>query len=109
MKVLLSIFHPTVGPPPDAGIPEAAREIDALNDEMMAAGVRVFVGGLRPAAEAVVIDPSHLHSAHGPAIGGDSQIGGLWVLEVADMEAAIEWGHKASRACRTRAEVRPFN
>jgi len=28
------------------------RDIDALNDEMKAAGVRVFVGGLRPASSA---------------------------------------------------------
>lgn len=31
---------------------EMAREIDALNDEMKAAGIRVFVGGLRPLSSA---------------------------------------------------------
>jgi hypothetical protein len=28
------------------------RDIDALNDEMKAAGVRIFVGGLHPASSA---------------------------------------------------------
>jgi hypothetical protein len=30
-----------------------SRDIDALNDEMKAAGVRIFVGGLRPATSAM--------------------------------------------------------
>jgi hypothetical protein len=29
-----------------------SRDIDALNDEMVAAGVRIFVGGLSPASSA---------------------------------------------------------
>ena len=29
-----------------------SRDIDALNDEMKAAGVRIFVGGLHPASSA---------------------------------------------------------
>lgn len=45
----------------------------------------------------------------GPYTETKEHIGGFWVLEVADMDAALEWGRKATVACRTPVEVRPFN
>jgi hypothetical protein len=36
-------------------------------------------------------------------------MGGFWVLEVADLEAALAWGRKAATACRASVEVRPFH
>lgn len=91
--------------------PEMHREIDALNEEMVAAGVRTYVGGLRP--------PEAVRSIRRQADGATSvteglyldsaeHIGGLWVLDVADMDAALEWGQKAAVACRANVEVRPF-
>jgi hypothetical protein len=85
------------------------RDIDALNDEMEAAGVRVFVGGLgpvsdarslrlRPAGEVLVTD--------GPYAETKEHIGGFWVLEAADLDEALAWGRKAAVACRTSVEVR---
>jgi hypothetical protein len=37
---------------PSAKDEAMSRDFDALNDEMVAAGVRIFVGGLRPASSA---------------------------------------------------------
>ncbi len=37
---------------PSAADEAMSRDIDALNDEMVAAGVRIFVGGLLPARSA---------------------------------------------------------
>jgi hypothetical protein len=37
---------------PSAEDEAMSRDIDALNDEMVAAGVRIFVGGLSPASSA---------------------------------------------------------
>jgi hypothetical protein len=36
-------------------------------------------------------------------------MGGFWMLEVADLEAALAWGRKAATACRASVEVRPFH
>jgi hypothetical protein len=36
-------------------------------------------------------------------------IGGFWVLEAADLSAALAWGRKAAIACRAPVEVRPFH
>jgi hypothetical protein len=50
-RYLVAIHHPDNY---DASLEDEAmhRDIDALNNEMKAAGVRVFVGGLHPASSA---------------------------------------------------------
>jgi len=45
----------------------------------------------------------------GPYLGTKSHLGGLWVLEAANLDDALAWGQKATVACRAPVEVRPFN
>jgi hypothetical protein len=47
-QYLVAIHHPD-DYDPSAEDEAMSRDIDALNDEMVAAGVRIFVGGLSPA------------------------------------------------------------
>jgi len=87
-------------------------DIRALNGEMVAAGVRVFVGGLAPVAEAISVrrrPDGNLLATDGPYMETKEHIGGFWVLECASRDEAIEWGRKAAIACRAPVEVRPFN
>ncbi len=89
------------------------REIDALNDEMKAAGVRIFVGGLQhPAAKAKSLraqPDGKVLITDGPYLESKEHIGGFWVLQADDMDKALEWGRKAALACRAPVEVRQFN
>jgi hypothetical protein len=87
------------------------RDIDALNDEMVAAGVRVFVGGLHAAgtAKSVRAKDGEITVSDGPYLPGSEHVGGFWVLEAADMDEALEWGRKAAVACRAPVEVRQFH
>ena len=88
------------------------REIDALNDEMRAAGVRVFVGGLQPesSARSLRLQPAgKVLITDGPYAETKEHIGGFWVLEAADLDEALAWGRKAAVACRASVEVRPFH
>lgn len=92
---------------------EALRaDIDALNDEMKAAGIRIFVGGLQPASRAVSVrvkpDGEELIT-DGPYLETKEHVGGFWVLEAAEMDEALAWGRKAAVACRAPVEVRAFN
>ena len=48
-QYLVAIHHPDDYDPAVAEDDAMHRDIDVLNDEMVAAGVRVFVGGLHPA------------------------------------------------------------
>lgn len=91
---------------------DMADAIDALNDAMVAAGIRVFVGGLQPVGTARSLRPQPdgaVTVAGGKYLQGKEFVGGLWVLEVADLETAVAWGKKAAIACRAPVEVRPFH
>ena len=88
------------------------REIDALNDEMKAAGVRVFVRGLQPesSARSLRLQPAgKVLITDGPDAETKEHIGGFWVLEATDLDEALAWGRKAAVACRASVEVRPFH
>ena len=111
MQYLVAIHHPDDY---DTSSEDEAmgREIDALNEEMEAAGVRKFAGGLehppscakslraQPDGEVLVTD--------GPYLETKEHVGGFWILEVADLDAALAWGRKAAVACRAPVEVRAF-
>ncbi len=86
-------------------------DVSALNREMVAAGVRVFVGGLRPPETASSLVP-HAGGAvsvtGGLYLAAEAFADGLWVLDVADEEEALAWGRKSALACRGAVEVRAF-
>lgn len=88
------------------------RDIDVLNEEMIAAGVRVFVGGLHPVNSAKSLRPQPdggVTVTDGPYLQATEHVGGFWVLDVANEEEALEWGRRAALACRAPVEVRPFH
>ena len=110
-QYLVAIHHPD-DYDPSVEDDAMARDIDVLNDEMKAAGVRVFVGGLRSVASAKSLraQPNgEVHVTDGPYIEAKEHIGGFWVLEAADLDEALAWGRKAVIACRAPVEVRPFH
>ena len=90
---------------------ETMRDIGALNKEMIAAGVRLFAGGLRPETKAKSLraQPNgQVLITDGPYLEAKEHVGGFWILEVADMDEALAWGRKAVVACRAPVEVRRF-
>jgi hypothetical protein len=87
------------------------RDIDVLNDEMRAAGVTIFVGGLQPARRAKSLrarPDGEMLISDGPYLEAKEHVGGFWVLEAANLDEALAWGRKAAVACRAPVEVRPF-
>lgn len=88
------------------------REIDVLNEEMVTAGVRVFVGGLSSPNNARSLrtqDNGELLVTDGPYTETEEHVIGFWVLKAADMNEALTWARKAAIACRASVEVRPFD
>ena len=97
----------------DFTTPEAQRigpKVGAVNDEMTATGTWVFGGGLVPASSATVIRSTagDMSMTDGPYAETKEQMGGFWVIEAADLDAALEWGRKCAEACEGPVEVRPF-
>ncbi len=111
-QYMLSVYHPEVGSdrPPPENVEEIMRDVDAVNEELRAAGAWVFAGGLHPSSSATVVrlEGGEILSTDGPFVEGKEHIAGLWVIKAPDLDAALEWGRKATRACRVPIEVRPF-
>jgi hypothetical protein len=81
-------------------------DIHALNREMIAAGVRKFAGGLGPARTLRAQPNGELLLTDGPYLEAKEHVGGLWILECADMDEAVAWARKGAKACRSAIEVR---
>ena len=111
-RYLVTIHHAEDHDPSVSEDEAMTRDIDALNDEMVAAGVRVFVGGLHPPSSATSLraqPDGEVLTTDGPYLETKEYVGGLWVLEAADLDEALAWGRKAAVACRVPVEVRPFH
>ncbi|HJP72418.1 MAG TPA: YciI family protein [Candidatus Limnocylindria bacterium] len=83
----------------------------AVVDEMKAAGVYVFAGGLEEEVEdAFSADATSgtLMITDGPFVETKEYLGGFAIVEVADEEAAKMWAGKVAEACGWPQEVRRF-
>src|SRR5260370_41094941 len=108
-QYLLSVYQPDGGTTPAKELDKIMRDVDALNEEIRAAGSWVFAGGLPPSSTATVVrlQDGELLVTDGPFVEGKEHIGGFWVIEAPDLDAALEWAGKAARACAVPIEVRP--
>ncbi len=84
--------------------------VDAFNTELRDAGAWVFAGGLMPVELSTVVDARGDTPVitDGPYSESKEYLGGFWIIEAADLDAALEWARKGSKACAGRVEVRPF-
>ena len=85
-------------------------QVDAFNAELQAAGAWVFAGGLHPPTSATVVRSTNgeVSMTDGPYAESKEQMGGFWVIEAADLDAALDWARRAAAACEGPVEVRPF-
>src|SRR4051794_2840222 len=85
----------------------------AVMDEMKAAGVYVFSGGLEEPEEGALIhsaDPTSgdVVISDGPYVETKEYLGGFALVDVADDDAAKLWAGKVAEACGWPQEVRRF-
>jgi hypothetical protein len=109
-EYLLSVHHgPDVGLSPEV-MEQSYKDCDALNAELVASGAWVFAGGLHPAETATVvrISDGEVVTTDGPYAETKEQLGGFWIIKAADLDEALRWGAKATKACVLPVEVRPF-
>jgi hypothetical protein len=88
---------------------EMIRDIHALNEELDAAGARLFAGGLGPASKAKTLRKQldgEVVLTDGPYLEAKEHIGGFWIIKAADMDEALAWARKGVVACRVPVEVR---
>lgn len=106
-QYLITIYHPTDYDPSKESA-EMERDIDALNEEMVAAGARFFAGGLHPASRAKSMRAKpggKVVVTDGPYLETKEHIGGFWILDAANLDKAVAWGKKRRQSpavCRWR-------
>ena len=94
-----------------AGNPESeSRTLDAFNDRLVAEGHWVFAGGLAAPGTATMIDNRDGEAlfTDGPFVESKEYLGGLWIIEAADLDVALKLAAEGSKACNRKVEVRPF-
>lgn len=109
---LLAMHQPVGDPPPPEVLDPIMRDLGAVKDEMKAAGVWVFDGGLHgPEASTVVrMRDGDVLTTDGPYAEGKEQLGGFAIIDVPDLDAALFWARKEAAAVRLLPiEVRPFH
>jgi hypothetical protein len=111
-QYLLSVWHDEPYDDLDYTSPEMQRraaQVGAFNASLEEAGAWVFGTGLRPASSATVVrvTGTDVSMTDGPFAETKEQMGGFWIIEAADLDAALEWAGQAAAACEGPVEVRP--
>ncbi|HET9945703.1 MAG TPA: YciI family protein [Actinomycetes bacterium] len=106
MQYLVSVIDDTTG---SADADEMAA-IDVFNARLQAEGHWVFAGGLGSPDAATVIDNRNGQAVitDGPFLESKEHLAGFWVIEAADLDAALALAADGSKACNRKLEVRPF-
>lgn len=110
-QYLLSVHHDGDFPTP---APEVLQrmyaQVEEFNASLRSSGAWVFAGGLHPRESATTVrykDGSTLLT-DGPYAETKEQLGGFWVVQAPDLDAALELARQGALACQGDVEVRPF-
>jgi hypothetical protein len=109
-QYLLAVHTDWDAPPAPERMERAYKAVNAFNADLQETGAWVFGGGLHPPSTATVVRAvdGEVLTTDGPFAETKEQLGGFWVIQAADLDAALDLAAKASEACGDSVEVRPF-
>ena len=108
---LLSIVYPAGSVQPEPVELERIMErVGRFQADLRAAGGWVFGGGLHDPSSATVGDArsGDLAFTDGPYTETKEVVGGLTIVDAADLDEALSWGGRLAEATGVPVEVRPF-
>jgi hypothetical protein len=84
--------------------------VHSLEDEMKSTGTFVFGGALHGPDTATVVRVSNddVLTTDGPFAESKEHLGGFYIIEAPDLDAALNWASKTAAAVSHAIEVRPF-
>ncbi len=109
-RYLLTIYQPDGEPPGPETMDQVAKDLHALNTDLRVAGSWVFTGGLHAPSSSTVVrsqDGDRIVT-DGPYVEGKEHVGGFWIIDAPDLDAALAWADRAAAATTLPIEVRPF-
>jgi hypothetical protein len=110
-QYLLSVCYPAgAATPPPQALDAIRTNVAAVRQEMQDAGAWVFAAALQPPGTASVVrlEDGNVLVTDGPFVESKELIGGICVIRAADLDEALRWGERLSRATTTPIEVRPI-
>jgi hypothetical protein len=111
-QFLLSVHvgHDASSPPTGEAASRGAALVADLEAEMRSANALVFSGRLTDVTDASVVRATNgsVTTTDGPYVEAKESIGGFYIVEAEDREAAQRWATKTSAAIGMPIEVRPF-
>jgi len=110
-QYLLSIIQPDGEPPAPDALAAIMADVTSVRDAMIASGSWVASVGLHPASTATVVRSRGTDApliTDGPYAEGKEHVGGFTIVAADDLDAALEWASKLSRATTLPVEVRPI-
>lgn len=112
-KYLLSV-HSVAGevrdPMTDQEMQQSFKQLGLLEEELKSAGAWVFSGRLHEPDTATVVRMSggEVVTTDGPFVESKEHLGGFYIIQAADLDAALAWASKVTAAIKAPIEVRPF-
>ena len=97
-------------PMTDEEIRQFMERVGVLEEEMKSAGAWLFGGALHEPDTATVVRVSdgEMLTTDGPFAESKEHLGGFYIIEVDDLDAALAWASKTTAAVGKPIEVRPF-
>jgi hypothetical protein len=115
-QYLMSVFGPAESNeygnyPSEVAMKQAHADTGVFNERLREDGHWVFANGLGPATTATVVDGQGGEPVFtdGPYLESKEHICGFWIITAADLDVALKLAADASKACRGKVEVRPFD
>lgn len=113
-QYLLSVHTKAGAAPKEPMTPEMMQtfmgRINDLESEMQESGAFVFTGRLHDPDAATVVRSSGdgVVMTDGPFVESKEHIGGFYIINADDLDAALAWGAKVTEAVGAPIEVWPF-
>ncbi|WP_067459303.1 YciI family protein [Actinomadura macra] len=106
----LNMFQPEGSIPPPEVLGKVMAELAEVRRELEAAEAWVFGAGLhsQDASTVVRLQGDEVVATDGPFAEGKEFLGGITIIKVEDLDAALEWAGQYARITGLPIEVRPF-
>lgn len=97
-------------PMTDDEMQQVLEQVGMLEGKMRSAGAWVFGGRLHEPDTATVVRMSdgEVLTTDGPFAESKEHLGGFYIIEAEDLDAALSWAAKTAGCVNTPIEVRPF-
>ena len=94
----------------DEEMAQSHKQLGVLEQELKSAGAWVFSGRLHEADTATVVrlEDGEVLTTDGPFVESKEHLGGFYVIQAEDLDAALAWASQVTAAIKAPIEVRPF-